>query len=558
MNLRIETVGGRSPDGTRVAVSLWREGGRRDIWLFDRRDDSWTQLTADRAQDQSPVWLPDGSGILFTTDRSGVFNLHVIDLETGHVSQVSNVLGGAFEPDISADGKLVCYVNYTSVGFDIWLMELRPDRYLEAMPGTMGLESPETSTPQLDGSENVVGDASRESRRPSARSRRYLAARTFFPRTVFPTALEFGSSSFLTDLGLSAGISDVLGLHRLTGTFRYLTNFQAPTGSVFYVWNRRLPVIYAGFGRSILQRSGFQRFVFDDGQPGADFDNFLQSGYLEQATRLVGGIDVPVVRHLQHSAAIGVSYEWTRYANLQAGRSPIDPNVPVRDPPEVGDVAGVTIQTSYSSVQRYRYSFYNERGRRLQLSLDLYNRILGSDYGDLRLQGSYTEYIPMPWRGHQSLAFRLGGGASSGELERRGAFFVGGLSRDQDILRRLLTRSPLSEAGVMRGIAPGAYSGIYYTVGNVEYRIPLSDVDRGIGSLPVFFERVGATLFSDVGLAWTRKPQPRDVAVTLGASLIFAFKLGFADRVDLLLQYAHGFHPEVGTDWFQLVVGRPF
>jgi len=38
----------------------------------------------------------------------------------------------------------------------------------------------------------------------------------------------------------------------------------------------------------------------------------------------------------------------------------------------------------------------------------------------------------------------------------------------------------------------------------------------------------------------------------------FALKLGYGDRIDLFFQYAHGFDPELGLDYFRAVVARQF
>lgn len=66
-----------SPDERRVAVSM-AEGSpaNRDIWVIDlTRSDIRSKLTSDPAAEADPVWSqPDGSQILFTSNRDGPYN----------------------------------------------------------------------------------------------------------------------------------------------------------------------------------------------------------------------------------------------------------------------------------------------------------------------------------------------------------------------------------------------------------------------------------------------------------------------------------------------------
>lgn len=65
-------AGARNPayarDG-RLAVSV-----QGDLWIVSKRGE-WTRVTSGPAWDREPAWTPDGSAIVFSSDRSGNFDL---------------------------------------------------------------------------------------------------------------------------------------------------------------------------------------------------------------------------------------------------------------------------------------------------------------------------------------------------------------------------------------------------------------------------------------------------------------------------------------------------
>src|SRR5690242_5165461 len=66
-----------SPDGKRIAVERAEPGTQnRDIWLVDIAGGVMTRLTSDPGFDAFPIWSPDGRRIIFTSNRSGVYDLY--------------------------------------------------------------------------------------------------------------------------------------------------------------------------------------------------------------------------------------------------------------------------------------------------------------------------------------------------------------------------------------------------------------------------------------------------------------------------------------------------
>jgi eukaryotic-like serine/threonine-protein kinase len=66
-----------SPDGKRVAVERTDpQTQNKDIWIFDVATGAGTRFTSDPGWDAFPTWSPDGSRIVFTSNRSGVYDLY--------------------------------------------------------------------------------------------------------------------------------------------------------------------------------------------------------------------------------------------------------------------------------------------------------------------------------------------------------------------------------------------------------------------------------------------------------------------------------------------------
>lgn len=545
-----------SPDGRTIAFSGFREGGYRDIYVYDVEAGTTERITADRHADIGPAWSPDGRYLLFSSDRDDVFNIYAWDREEEKLHQVSNVLGGAFEAQVSHDGTRIAYVGYSATGYDLWSMEFDPDRWLTPMPTVSDAPEVDDNKPPM-----VKGDT----RPPALKSRRYQAWRTMFPRSVFPTAVEVATSQFGTAIGGSTSISDVLGFHLFSGNILYLVRQRALTGAVSYSFRRLLPTFGVSAGSRYTERGGFTRYVYD--RADEDPATYRQTGYRERTHFTGADVSLPVVRRGKHSANAGVGYRWSRIINLDEDQAPIDPGAPTSLPPLTGDLGQINLGLSYSSLSDgvNRFTYGDERGRRVATSVAVFDERLGGDHGDIQVAASYREQIPMPWRGHQSL--QLGGqvGASAGGLRSR-AYCVGNFNAGPevldgtDVIVSLAQRVGMGRSGCaeLRGYGFAAARGRYLGLMTAEYRIPIIDADRGLSTIPFFFQRMAVIPFVDWGSAFTDPTELRDLLVGAGATMAFTFRLGYGESISLLIQYAHGFDDELGLDTFRAVVGSAF
>jgi WD40 repeat protein len=133
-----------SPDGKRILFGVFEEQTRH-IAVVDADGNNFRYLVKSRNDERDARWLPDGSGIVFASDRTGIFNIYSTELGSGRYQQLTNVMGGAFSPDVSAaDGSLV-YAGYNGDGYHISIVdghsqpvaELDEAAYLERTMGEL-------------------------------------------------------------------------------------------------------------------------------------------------------------------------------------------------------------------------------------------------------------------------------------------------------------------------------------------------------------------------------------------------------------------------------------
>lgn len=108
-----------SPDGSSLALSIWRRGGYQDIYLLTSDGRTLWPATSDQATDLDPHWSPDNQYVLFSSDRSGIYNLYAYRVSDAQLFQVTNTLSGAFDPVVSPDGRTITFVGYAASGYDI-------------------------------------------------------------------------------------------------------------------------------------------------------------------------------------------------------------------------------------------------------------------------------------------------------------------------------------------------------------------------------------------------------------------------------------------------------
>lgn len=476
-----------SPDGQKIVVGVRQPDGHKDIWILDRNGNKLTELMHDRAIDGGAVWSADGSHIYFASDRSGIFNLYVYDLVSEKIAQVSNVLGGAFMPSITPDGKMIAYANYGSRGYDIHVLDNRPAEWKTAA-----------------GYQNPYPAMSYDDQPVATQTGPYNPLPTLVPRLWLPNG---GYSDYSGGLGgfFTFG-SDAVERHSYVASMLY----GPEKNRLWYDLNYQ----YDGLYPSLILRAQDTDMVHSNllAQPAVAL---ADDDYIERSRMFDAALAFPLFElDSQHLLTFG-------YRNMTvSGLSPM-PAGYVGAAPAQGKL--VTGRTSYyyNNAERYGYSISPEDGRSIELGYEQSGRKFGSDFDQKKYTIDWHEYIDFPFD-HHVLLVRGYAGRSSGDLLMQRAFQLGGDNPGD------FTLGVEDNSVYLRGYLPNQYRGQKVGLLSTEYRFPVQNLEFGFSNTPFYFKRVHGAVFYEAGNAWDGAFVSSDVKRAVGLEA----------RLDMSLFYA--------------------
>jgi WD40 repeat protein len=495
-----------SPSGDRIVFDFSIRDGR-DIAEI-RPDGSGFRLLVAGADDaRTGTFTADGTRILFSSDRTGIFNLYSYETATGTVAQVTNVTGGAFCPTLNAAGDIV-YSAYTSGGYKLSLLKnpglLPPGDhdYVHArgMAGTPPGEliaSTASAAPQFDWAGLREYD---DTQLPSFESRPYRSIFTSLTFVPFVRIDNYNTRNKALDVikpGVYVFSNDVLDR---TGFFAGAALNRQMERDLFlqFFYRSKIPLLY---------ELGLE--------PVASFEVYNVTRKTDNVLTLPASvIPVSVTYNLlefdlaltqpfvSQFSTVEFRYAHSRYSSIIENF--INPET---SPPSLvpGSSDLYLIANSLSLTLKSEMIVpattmdINPTGRRVMLRI---GRELNKFNGDgeyevsstglqpkyktvnfTRAELSLKEYIPFLFRNHTlNLSIRAGS-ILEHSVDEFFDFYAGGLVG-------------------MKGYPFYAIGGNEMAVGGIAYRFPLSSA-LDIRIFQLYFDKLYASVYADAGNAWT-------------------------------------------------------
>jgi hypothetical protein len=466
-----------SPDGRSIVVERRRVRGPSEIVIIDAANRATrTIVSSADARNVTPFWWSDRT-ILFSSDRNGEpFGIYAVDVATGAVRKLEGAGPSAQSPVVSPDGRDLVFIGYTADGYDLFSLPLASAVWtsLAAVPSPAA--SPES--PALAGG---TADAV------------YRPWRTLAPHFWTPIV---ESDNGEASAGAATTGMDALGRHAYAATLAWTTARSRPDWSIAYAYDRWWPTLFASLS--------------DDTDPWRDG---------EIRTREINVGALFVARRVRHSHTMLAEFNASSDGFACADcATPVDSAIRRR---------AIRIGWGFDSRRSYGYSISGESGAAVRTTWETAPEALGSEAGTGAMTFDLRTYHPAGLR-HGVLAVRAAGASAWGDARARRTFSAGGSGPQTggfDV--------GTGAVGLIRGIETDAVVGERAAVLNMDYRFPLWTVERGVGTVPVFFRTIHAAIFADGGHAWTGRFRWSDVRGSLGAELSIDAVLGYALPVTL-------------------------
>jgi hypothetical protein len=476
-----------SPDGRRIAA-VRIAGGRDDIVVLDSMGTVIGIPVRESAVVRSPAWLPDGRGIIFSSDRDGTSQLYLASTLAASTATDAPRLtaepGGVYGVDVvraGADSMRVATTALRGDGYHvlIWTSSnagLVP-ALVPAMPPADSAAAARDSAPARRDPRWLVAD-------DTSPSRRYSPWRTLAPAYWTPTFAQVGDGRGAL-IGALTGASDVVGRHVYVAQASVNTHNSNIDASLLYEYNRWInPMLSAS-----LEQSWSYANITSGG---------LKAGDLERRSRFVSlhaTFARPRVRTYS-AITLGAELEERLYASDPGSLLPqIDAFYS-----ETHRYPTLVAAAVFSNTQSPTLSISPEDGVSVSGSVrQRWESSSGVSGRSAVIVASGYKSLDLPGFAHHVLAVR----AALGSADHRSPteYDVGGVSGQSFEIVPGISFGSAARTFPVRGFPSGAESGINASSLSAEYRLPLVAPSRSLGLFPFFLDRASMALFTDAGRA---------------------------------------------------------
>ena len=488
---------------------------QKDIYSIEVATQKIERITSwPNSDETSTVVSPDGTKLLFVSDRNGVNNIYLMDLSTKAFRPLTNSLSGVYQLSLSYDGTKLAFSSLSHAGYDIFLMrnpferdikiaELEQSEFFKNRNTPPQTEKKtdlttkqETDTTgfygkdiQIDFSSFATGDALQDiTPKDSLMTKLPKIADNMDEngkykinkyKLNFSPDIIYGNAGYNTFYGVQGStvmaFSDLLGNHQIIFITNLLLDLKnSDYGLQYYYLPNRIDYGIGGFHSA--------RFVLIDDQYGGSYYRFRTYGANISASLPLNRFD---------RVDIGLNWYNVTKENLDHVEDPLQQRTVLV--PSIGYTHDNSLWGYISPMNGTRYN----------VSVFGTPKLGNNGLSFVNVTEDYRTYIRLGR--YYSLALRLAGGGSFGRNPQK--FIIGGV--DNWINRTFETGYvPLENAedyiflqvGVpLRGYDYVAAIGSRYSLFNMELRYPLFAFLQA-GPLPIGLQSIGGVMFFDMAV----------------------------------------------------------
>ena len=498
-----EALTGLAAKGETVVVTSLRN----ERWSLVRiAEGKSSVLFSDRAVKHSPRFGDSVDEIYFVAAYGNVDNVWSWRRGDRSLARWTEARNGVKEISAPLSGEML--VTTIEADGDVLRVRTLPDAPLEVRQAA---------------AEAAPSAAPPEGASPSGGDRPYSARSSLRPRYWLPNGYAVDGA---VALGVATDGQDALGLHQYALAPLYeITQHQA-LGSVAYVYDNRHGLL---LNRTMTVKASTPN---DQKSTGRD----IQAYEIDETAQWVS-----LWRRLRfdvsHYWGVGGALDRETLHDLTAGTST------PRDERVLGFVSGVDTR---------REQFLSEgtsQGQLLRLFAETSNGLRGAYSGNF-YRGDWRAYLPA---GRTVVSLRWNQAYSQPQAEAIQLGGTGASFSEEAFALPVLNQREFPLRGYRSGEA--VLTGHRASLVTLEWRVPISDVDRHLMVPPVGVNRISMSVFTEAGAAWDNAP--RHWYKSGGVELLYEARAGYLLGVQLRIGVAKGFEAPGRTEGY-VRLGRSF